>query len=114
MHAEDLQELIDALTQIPATVARLVKDLSEADLRVRKAPEEFSAIENVCHLRDIEIDGYTERIGKILRENNPILPDIDGGRLAIEREYHRQNLSEALQAFADARRRNTHTLKRFG
>lgn len=71
MRPEDLQDLIDALIQTPATVALLVKDLSETDLRVRNSPEEFSAIENVCHLRDIEIDGYTERISKILRENKP-------------------------------------------
>ena len=44
-------------------------------------------------------------------ENNPILPDIDGSRLAVEREYHCQNLAEALQAFVDARKRNTQTLR---
>ncbi len=111
MPPEDLQDLIDVLTQNPQTVARLVKDLSEPDLRLKNSPEEFSVIENVCHLRDIEIEGYTQRIVKILRENNPLLPDIDGSRLAVEREYQSQNLSEALQAFADARKRNTQTLK---
>ena len=111
MPSEDLQELIHVLTQTPQTVANLVKDLSEPDLSFKNSPDEFSAIENVCHLRDIEIDGYTERILRILRENNPTLPDIDGSRLAIEREYQSQNLSEALQAFADARTRNTKTLR---
>ncbi|MBA3514589.1 MAG: hypothetical protein H0T77_09470, partial [Pyrinomonadaceae bacterium] len=96
MPPEDLQDLIDALTQTPETVTDLVKDLSGPDLRVKNSPEEFSVVENVCHLRDIEIEGYTARISRILRENNPILPDIDGSRLAIEREYHSQNLSEAL------------------
>lgn len=49
----DLRGLIDALTETPETVGGLVKDLSEADLRVKESPEEFSVIENVCHLRDI-------------------------------------------------------------
>ncbi|MCM3872636.1 MAG: DinB family protein [Pyrinomonadaceae bacterium] len=111
MPPEDLQDLIDDLTQTPQRVASLVKDLSEPDLRARNSSEEFSVVENVCHLRDIEIEGYTQRIVKILRENNPLLPDIDGSRLAVEREYQSQNLSEALQAFADARKRNTQTLK---
>ena len=111
MSSEDVQDLINVLTQTPQTVARLVKDLSEPDLRLKNSPEEFSVIENVCHLRDIEIEGYTQRIVKILRENNPLLPDIDGSRLAVEREYQSQNLSEALQAFADARKRNTQTLR---
>lgn len=111
MPAEDLQDLIDVLTQTPETVAGLVKDLSEPDLLLKNSPAEFSVLENVCHLRDIEIEGYTARIGRILRENNPILADIDGSRLAIDREYQRQNVSEALQAFADARRQNTQTLR---
>lgn len=111
MPPEDLQELIDALTQTPETVAGLVKDLSGPDLRVKNSPEEFSVVENVCHLRDIEIEGYTARISRILRENNPLLSDIDGSHLAVEREYHSQNLSEALQAFADARKQNTQTLR---
>ncbi len=111
MPPEDLQNLIDALTQTPETVAGLVKDLSGTDLRVKNSPEEFSVVENVCHLRDIEIEGYSARISRILRENNPLLPDIDGSRLAVEREYHSQNLSEALQAFAYARKQNTQTLR---
>jgi hypothetical protein len=110
MCPQDLQDLIDALTQTPETVASLVSDLSEPDLRAKSSPEEFSVIENVCHLRDIEIEGYTARISRILQENNPLLPDIDGSRLAVERDYQSQNLPEALQAFADARKQNTKTL----
>ncbi len=111
MPPENLQDLIDDLAQTPETVASLVKDLSEPDLRIKNSPAEFSVIEHVCHLRDIEIEGYTTRIIGILRENNPHLPDIDGSRLAVEREYHSQNLLEALQAFTNARKQNTHTLK---
>lgn len=107
----DLRGLIDALTETPETVGRLVKDLSEADLRVKESPEEFSVIENVCHLRDIEIEGYTIRISRILNENNPLLPDIDGGRLAVERQYNSQSLAEALQSFSDARNLNTQKLR---
>jgi hypothetical protein len=110
MPPDDLHDLVDLLTQTPQTVASLVKDLSGPDLRVKNSPEKFSAIENVCHLRDIEIEGYAARISRILRENNPLLPDIDGGQLAVEREYQSQNLSEALQAFADARKKNTQTV----
>jgi DinB superfamily len=108
---EDVQDLLDALDQTPETVADLVRDLSEADLRVKDRPEDFSVIENVCHLRDIEIEGYTARINRMLKENNPLLPDVDGARLAIEREYHNQNLTEALQALSAARKQNTQTLR---
>ena len=111
MPHEDLQDLIDALTQTPETVASLIKCLSGRDVRVKHSLEEFSVVENVCHLRDLEVEGYAVRIVRILSENNPLLPDIDGSCLAAEREYNAQNLSEALEAFAEARKQNTKTLR---
>ena len=110
MPPKDLQDVIDALTKTPKTVADLVNDLSAPDLTSKNSPEEFSVVENVCHLRDIEIEGYAARISRMLRENNPLLPDIDGGRLAAERDYHSQDLSQALKAFAVARNQNTQIL----
>jgi len=35
--------------------------------------EPFCAIEHVCHLRDIERDGYHVRIRRLLTEDNPSL-----------------------------------------
>ncbi|CAN5812892.1 hypothetical protein BH18ACI4_BH18ACI4_24100 [soil metagenome] len=114
MPPEDLRDLIDALKQTPEIVAGLVRDFSGADLRVKNSPVEFSVVENVCHLRDIEIEGYTARISRILAEENPVLPDLDGRRLAAEREYQSQSLSDALQAFADARKQNIQRLRGLG
>ena len=111
MSAEELQELIDTLATAPETIANLAKDLSDGNLRHRNSPEEFSAIETVCRLRDIEAEGYTVRINRILSEDDPVLPDIDGGRLALERNYQGQNLDEALEAFAGARAANVRTLR---
>jgi hypothetical protein len=105
-----IDELINALEKTPDSIAKLVADLSQADLRRKGADGEFSAIENVCHLRDIEIEGYTSRISRILNESEPFLPDIDGGRLAIERHYSEQNPHQALQAIAEARKQNIQTL----
>ena len=39
-------------------------------------------LEHVCHLRDIEVEGYAPRLKRILSEDGPFLPDIDGRRLA--------------------------------
>jgi hypothetical protein len=104
--SQAVRELIGALARSPGEAARLLHDLSEQALKARNFPDEFSALENICHLRDIEVEGYTVRINKILTENKPTLPDIDGGRLAIDRAYNNQNVDEALEAFALARRQN--------
>ncbi len=67
---------------------------------------QFLPPSHVCHLRDIEQEGYRERIKRILNETDPVLADIDGARLALERNYNQQNFAEALATFADTRRGN--------
>ena len=100
-----------SLEQAPEKVVQLTDGLTDAELRAKDADGAFSILENVCHLRDIEIDGYTERIARILNENRPLLRDINGSRLAVERDYNNQDLEVSIQAFAFARRRNVGTLQ---
>jgi DinB superfamily len=111
MSHDELQELINSLEQTPIEVSFLLDQISPQELRIKDA-DEFSALENLCHLRDIEIEGYTQRIVRILQEDNPSLADIDGGRLALERDYNNQDASKALEAFTTARKRNLEQLRR--
>ena len=114
MSPEELTELLSILAATPANIQSLVENISDEQLRRRSSDGEFSCVENVCHLRDIEAEGYTTRINRILKEDRPFLPDIDGGRLAIEREYNKQDVHEALRGFARARTENTHALTDLG
>ena len=65
--------------------------------------ETFSAIEHVCHLRDIEQDGYQVRIRRMLEESNPSLLSLDGYEMARQRGYQSAGLEEALSGFGEAR-----------
>ncbi|HYD78457.1 MAG TPA: DinB family protein [Paucimonas sp.] len=67
--------------------------------------EPFGAIEQVCHVRDIEIDGYHVRFHRTLHEIDPVLVSIDSEALAIERRYRVADADEALAAFRAARAR---------
>jgi hypothetical protein len=67
--------------------------------------ESLTAIGQVCHVRDVEIDGYQERIERALTETNPHLPSLDTYQLAKDRNYGSANAAEALAAFRSARRR---------
>ena len=49
--------------------------------------ESFTAIKQICHVRDIEVDGYQVRIRRLLDETEPTLDSIDGYALAEERRY---------------------------
>ena len=103
MSSEELNELLSILAATPANIQRLLDNIPDQQVRRQNSDGGFSVVENVCHLRDIETEGYTTRINRILKEDRPLLADIDGGRLAVEREYNKQDVHEALRAFARAR-----------
>jgi len=65
--------------------------------------ERLTAHEQVCHVKDIEIDGYHVRFDRTLDEERPVLPDLPGERLAVERHYANANAAEALATFRKAR-----------
>ena len=107
----DVHKLLDILAQTPEIIARQVATLSGEELRRRNTEGDFSALENVCHLRDLEVEGYAVRIDRILNEQEPLLSDFDGARVAAERHYNRQDIQQALEAFALARNQNVQRLR---
>jgi len=65
--------------------------------------EPLTAIEQVCHVRDIEIEGYHVRFDRTLSESHPTLASIDTEALAKERDYGSADAALALASFRAAR-----------
>ena len=103
--------VVDRLAAMPQTVRELVSGRSGAELSRKPAPEVFSLRENVLHLRDIDVEGYEQRVVRVLSEEHPFLADVDGARLAKERDYNAQPLTPALEAFAASRARSIARLR---
>lgn len=101
----DIAGRIADLGRMPEELQQRLEGLNEAQLHFKPSPDAFSVLENVCHLRDIEVEGYARRLGLLLREDDPQLPDLDGAALARERAYNEQLLKPALDAFLSMRRR---------
>lgn len=74
--------------------------------------ESFTPIGQICHVRDIEIDGYQVRIARTLAESQPTLPEIDGYHLASAREYSKADPAEVLATFRAARRRTLDAIEK--
>ena len=98
-----LAEAIEKLAATPARAAELTRGFSAAQLSRKPNPELFSLRENILHLRDIDIEGYENRIHRILRESSPILADVNGAKLAAERDYNAQPIEPALADLARSR-----------
>lgn len=109
--SDDTKNLLNALERTPAEIAELLSAISPHNINFRPSAEEFSILESVCHLRDIEVEGYSVRIRRLLEEDNPQLEDIDGAQLAALRDYNSQRLEQALQEFKTARMENVELLR---
>ena len=65
--------------------------------------EPLTAIEQVCHVRDIEIEGYQLRFRRALSEAHPVLASLDTEALARERDYGSAGVDAVLAEFREAR-----------
>jgi len=108
---DPMHELLNFLARTPAVLAGFASGLSDAELRWGSSADRFSILENICHLRDLELQGYAKRIERILNENEPELPDFDGARVAAEGNYNAEYVSTALEVFRVARNANLEKLK---
>jgi hypothetical protein len=103
MAQESAIETIDTLARAPEVVREAIAGVDVDKLRKKPKPSIFSPLEDVWHLRDIETEGYLVRIRRILSETLPVLEDLDGDRMAIERRYNELELGPAIAGFATAR-----------
>ena len=107
---EFLDEAIARLSTTPQQVEDAIRGLNEEQLSW-KPTEFFSIRENVLHLRDIEVLGYEKRLRLMLTEDYPVLADIDGGKLAIERNYSLLPVGPALNDLKRSRAASMQRLK---
>ncbi|MFN2532495.1 MAG: DinB family protein [Pyrinomonadaceae bacterium] len=108
----ETSNLITRLAQTPERISDSTSQLSPEAVRSKPSAEEFSVLEHVCHLRDLEIEAYGYRIDRMLEAENPSLPDFDGAGTAIARVYNSQDFASALAGFTRARMQNVQTLSR--
>ncbi len=85
--------------------------MSEAAARTPPADGGFCLIEQAWHLADLEREGYGERIRRLLAEEDPELPDFDGARVAVSRNYRAKSLAAGIAAFRAARTANLAVLR---
>ncbi|HUM07179.1 MAG TPA: DinB family protein [Terriglobales bacterium] len=107
---EFLEEAIAKLSATPQLLEDAIRGLSEKQLS-HKPSEFFSIRETVLHLRDIEVYGYEKRLRLMLTEDYPVLADIDGAKLAIERDYNLQPVQPALDDMKRSRATSVQRLK---
>ena len=103
MGADDFSTVIDQLADTPRFVSEAFGSVSPASWDLRLDGVEFSLREAVCHLRDIELEGYLVRVFRMAAERAQLLAELDGARLAAERGYGTQDPVMAVGDFVALR-----------
>ncbi len=97
----DRTEITAYLRQLPDLIEEALQGLSDDELRRRPSPDEWSALEVCCHLRDsAEIEG--QRVRRLVEEDEPAIEAWDEQELAAERNYPEDDsrrVRTALRAF---------------
>jgi hypothetical protein len=104
MNESERKRYLEVLRATPARLKAATRGIPKTVLVWAPAPGKWSILEIVCHLRDMERDAYLTRYRRILAEDEPRLPDIDGDRYSLENDYRSQKLGEALREWTRLRR----------
>jgi len=97
-------QLLAVLTESPGWMADRLERAAEALWRRRPAPERWSALESLCHLRDADRDVFVPRLGRMLAERGPEIPDVDMTGWEAARAYNEQFPAVVFEEWEEARR----------
>lgn len=107
---DDLPRTLEDLAETPARLERAWRRIPQSMWGWRPDSwegfpgERLTALEHLCHVRDLEIDGYQVRFARTLAEDCPDLASLDGEALARERDYLSDDPEPVLAEFGQARR----------
>lgn len=108
------RRFFETLAATPQSLKAALKGLPRKVLLFTPAPGKWSILEILCHMRDMEREAYIERYTRILSEDEPRLPDVNGEALAITRAYRLQKPTDVVREWLALRRQTLQLLRKTG
>lgn len=95
---------LTALNATPEVLEAFLKPLPTDDPRwdLRPDPDRFTLREIVAHLADWD-PIFTSRMERIVKEDLPVIPNLDEGQIALDHDYAHQDPHAGLARFRTAR-----------
>lgn len=103
--------LLHIVAGTPARLKAALKGVPKKLLLWSPGPGKWSILEIVAHMRDMERDAYLTRYRRILAEDNPTLPDLDGDLIALRDDYRSMKLPELMRDWLKLRKESLKLLK---
>jgi hypothetical protein len=98
---QDFHDNVRRLVEFPHQLTQVVQALTEAQMRFKPA-NEWSVIENIGHLIDID-ELYVGRVDRILAEERPEFPRFEPDPIVVAKGYQQMNGHDVLQQFIATR-----------
>jgi FMN phosphatase YigB (HAD superfamily)/uncharacterized damage-inducible protein DinB len=101
--SESLEVDLAILRSTPAVIDSWLQTIPEEILRKKPARDEWSVLEVLWHLADMEIEVFNPQWQQILSDPSKMIIPPDTSRWADQRRYQARDLAQALENFLDAR-----------
>jgi FMN phosphatase YigB (HAD superfamily) len=95
--------ILAILKSTPAVLETLTRALSSKDWTSRPEPTEWSVLEIISHMQDVEQEINLPRFHQLTSVSNPFLVGIDSDPWADERRYNETRKAESLSRFLESR-----------
>ncbi len=92
------------------TLRQAVAGMTRDQVRARPVHGKWSTLEVVCHIADFE-PVYTERMKRVIAEDQPVFFGADETRFAATLAYHERDLEEELAVIELTRRQMARILR---
>ncbi|MGH2537316.1 MAG: DinB family protein [Candidatus Promineifilaceae bacterium] len=104
------------LLQLATMAANVRRATAEpgVDWTRRPEPDQWSLVEVICHLRDVEREVHQSRFQATLSADNAFLPGVAADEWAAERDYQSQAGPQALSDYLQARQETLEMLANLG
>src|ERR1700722_746096 len=103
MIPHDFASVTDQLASVPPFLDEALRSIAVADWDRHAEGIEFSFRQQLCHLRDVELEGYLVRVTRMTAEASPLMVDLNGTELAQVRHYEIQDPALAVRDFTSLR-----------
>jgi hypothetical protein len=97
-----VSSLLVELAEFPKSILQMLSSPG-IHWRRRPNPDEWSLVEIICHLRDVEREVHLPRFEALATMENPFISGVDADQWAEPRDYFRQDGRTALADFIAAR-----------
>ncbi len=95
MSASGSSQLLQAYLDGPASLRRILSDMTTEQLIARPVAGKWSTLQVVCHLVDSE-QAWCHRMKRVIAEENPLIIGYDETRFTASLAYHAHDLEEEL------------------